>query len=190
MKLHGLRGALGNHILPTLGQKPVSEIKLEHVTAIITELRQRRTMAMTKRVRTIVSAILGFAEGRGWVERNVALSNSEELKVRHVVTSNPAIKRPVDLGKFLLRLDDLSLGSVAMAMRLLVILPVRPGELVKMRWEDVDLVDTDWRYVVGKTKHLDKAKPWSCCVRDTRLVSWIKPATVGCLFHRSTPVTD
>ncbi len=37
-------------------------------------------------------------------------------------------------------------------------LPVHPGELVQMRWEDVDLVGADWRYVVSKTKHLDKSK--------------------------------
>lgn len=154
----GFRGALTNHVLPSLGKKPVTDIKLEHITAIITELRCKRTMAMARRVRTIIRAVLGFAEGRGWVERNVALSNIEELKIRHVVTSNPAIERPADLGKFLLRLDDCSFGSVATAMRLLVMLPVRPGELVKMRWEDVDLVGADWRYVVSKTKHLDKSK--------------------------------
>lgn len=154
----GFRGALQNHILPAIGERPVSEIKLEHITAIITELRYKRIMAMARRVRTIIRSILGFAEGRGWVERNVALSNTEELKIRHVVTSNPAIERPADLGKFLLRLDDLNLGSVAYAMRLLVLLPVRPGELVKMRWEDVDMIGADWRYVVSKTKHLDKSK--------------------------------
>ncbi|MNJ52300.1 Prophage CP4-57 integrase [compost metagenome] len=154
----GFRGALTNHVLPSLGKKPVTDIKLEHITAIITELRRKRTMAMARRVRTIIRAVLGFAEGRGWVERNVALSNIEELKIRHVVTNNPAIERPADLGKFLLRLDDCSFGSVATAMRLLIMLPVRPGELVKMRWEDVDLVGADWRYVVSKTKHLDKSK--------------------------------
>jgi hypothetical protein len=90
--------------LPSLGKKPVSDIKLEHITTIITELRRQRTMAIARRVRTIIRAVLGFAEGRGWVERNVALSNIEELKIRHVVTSNPAIERPVDPGKFLLRL--------------------------------------------------------------------------------------
>lgn len=90
--------------MPSLGKKPVSDIKLEHITTIITELRRQRTMAIARRVRTIIRAVLGFAEGRGWVERNVALSNIEELKIRHVVTSNPAIERPVDLGKFLLRL--------------------------------------------------------------------------------------
>jgi integrase len=100
-------------------------------------------MAMARRVRTIIRAVLGFAEGRGWVERNVALSNIEELKIRHVVTSNPAIERPADLGRFLLRLDDCNDGSAAYAMRLLIMLPVRPGELVQMRWEDVDLVGAD-----------------------------------------------
>lgn len=149
--ISGFTGALNNHILPAIGKKPISEIKLEHITTIITELRRQRTMAMARRVRTIIRAVLGFAEGRGWVERNVALSNIEELKIRHIVTSNPAIERPSDLGRFLLRLDDCNDGSVATAMRLLVMLPVRPGELVQMRWEDVDLVGADWRYVVSKT---------------------------------------
>ncbi|SDT39595.1 Phage integrase, N-terminal SAM-like domain [Pseudomonas lini] len=120
----GFRGALNNHILPAIGKKPVSEIKLEHITTIITELRRQRTIAMARRVRPIIRAILGFAEGRGWVERNVAVSNIEELKIRHVVTSNPAIERPADLGRFLLRLDDCSNGSVATAMRLLVMLSI------------------------------------------------------------------
>jgi len=141
--ISGFSGALNNHILPAIGKKPVTEIKLEHITTIITELRRQRTMAMARRVRTIIRAVLGFAEGRGWVERNVALSNIEELKIRHVVTSNPAIERPADLGRFLLRLDDCNDGSAAYAMRLLIMLPVRPGELVQMRWEDVDLVGAD-----------------------------------------------
>ncbi|SFW30035.1 Phage integrase, N-terminal SAM-like domain [Pseudomonas sp. NFACC04-2] len=78
--ISGFSGALNNHILPAIGNKPVSEIKLEDITTIITELRRKRIMAMARRVRTIT------------------------------------------------------------AMRLLVMLPVRPGELVQMRWEDVDLV--------------------------------------------------
>ncbi|WP_416768954.1 tyrosine-type recombinase/integrase [Pseudomonas sp. RHF3.3-3] len=154
----GFRGALRNHILPAIGTIPVTEIRLEHITAIISALRRARTMAMAKRVRTLIRAVLGFAQGRGWLERNVALSNTEELKIRQVVTSNPAIERPADLGRFLLRLDELAPNSVTTAMRLLVMLPVRPGELVKMRWEDIDLINADWRFVVSKTRYLDKSK--------------------------------
>nr|WP_263974290.1 N-terminal phage integrase SAM-like domain-containing protein [Pseudomonas lactucae] len=107
--ISGFSGALNSHILPAIGKKPVSEIKLEYITTIITELRRQRIMAMARRVRTVIRAVLGFAEGRGWVARNVALSNIEELKIRHIVTSNPAIERPADLGRFLLLLDECSM---------------------------------------------------------------------------------
>ena len=118
----GFRGALRNHILPVIGEKPVTEIRLEHITSIISTLRRARTKAMAKRVRTIIRAVLGLAEGRSWVERNVALSNTEDLKIRYVVTSNPAIERPADLGQFLLRLDERDVSTVTTAMRLRVML--------------------------------------------------------------------
>jgi integrase len=156
--LSGFKGALTNHVYPMIGKKPVSEIRLEHITNIIATLKDKGTMAMARRLRTIIRSVLGFAEGRGWVERNVALSNSEELKIKHVVNSNPAIEKPDDLGTFLCRLDECDHGSVSTALRLLVMLPVRPGELAVMRWEDIDLVSADWRYVVGKTQHLSKTK--------------------------------
>jgi len=102
----------------------------------------------------------------------VALRTIEKLKIRRVVTSTRRSSgRRISAG--LLRLDERSSGTVAAAMRLVVMLPVRPGELVRMRWEDVDLVGADWRYVVSKTKHLDRSKhivpclsrPWCCCAR-------------------------
>lgn len=64
--ISGFSGALSNHILPAIGNKPVSEIKLEHITTIITELRRQRimamamAMAMARRVRTIIRSILGL----------------------------------------------------------------------------------------------------------------------------------
>ncbi|CAI8856286.1 MULTISPECIES: phage integrase central domain-containing protein [Pseudomonas] len=53
--------------MPAIGKKPVSEIKLEHITTIITELRRQRTLAMARRVRTIIRAILGLPRAAaGW----------------------------------------------------------------------------------------------------------------------------
>ena len=61
--ISGFTGALNNHILPAIGKKPITEIKLEHITTIITELRRQRTLAMARRVRTRVVD----EEGKGWV---------------------------------------------------------------------------------------------------------------------------
>lgn len=60
-----------------IGQRPVSDIRLEHISQIITTLKTQGSMAMAKRVRTIIRSVLGFAEGRGWVD---AMSRSVTAK--------------------------------------------------------------------------------------------------------------
>lgn len=54
--ISGLSGGRNDHILPAIGKKNVSEIKLEHITTIITELRRQRIMAMARGVRTLIRA--------------------------------------------------------------------------------------------------------------------------------------
>jgi integrase len=156
--LSGFRGALSNHIFPTLGKIPVSEIKLEHVSTVLSRLTGQGKVAMAKRCRTIIRSVLGFALGRDWIARNVALGRSDELDIQHTVSHAAAIEKPAELGRYLCKLSTLGADSVAQALRLLVLLPARPGELAAMRWEDVDLVDADWRYVISKTKRQSTAK--------------------------------
>lgn len=156
--LSGFQGALANHIYPTLAKMPISNIKLEHVSAVLTKLTNEGKVAMAKRCRTIIRAVLGFALGREWVTRNVALGKSDELEIQHTVSHAAAIEKPAELGRYLCKLDTVGQDAVAQALRLLVLLPARPGELAAMRWEDVDLVEADWSYVVSKTKHQNTQK--------------------------------
>lgn len=156
--LSGFQGALANHIFPTLGKMPVSEIKLEHVSTTLTKLTSQGKVAMAKRCRTIIRAVLGFALGRDWITRNVALGRSDELEIPHTVSHAAAIEKPGELGRYLCKLDTIGKDTIAQALRLLVLLPARPGELAAMRWEDVDLVDADWAYVISKTKHRSTEK--------------------------------
>nr|WP_053160415.1 site-specific integrase [Pseudomonas sp. P1.8] len=156
--LAGFRGALAKHIYPTLGKMPVADIKLEHVADVLTKLTSKGSGAMAKRCRTIVRGVLGFAHGRGWITQNPAISTSDELKIQHAATSAAALEKPEDLANYLQRLTDLGQESVPQALRLLALIPARPGELASMRWEDVDLDTADWRYVISKTKHLNTEK--------------------------------
>lgn len=156
--LAGFKGALANHLYPTLGKMPVADIKLGHISAVLSKLTSKGMMAMAKRCRTIIRSVLGFAHGREWVQNNVALGRSDELEISHVVTHSAALETPEELGLYLRRLDISGDGSVQQALRLLALLPCRPGELSAMRWEDVNLSGAEWRYVVGKTKHLSRDK--------------------------------
>jgi integrase len=156
--LAGFQGALANHLYPSLGKMPVTDIKLEHISTALSKLTSKGMMAMAKRCRTIVRAVLGFALGRSWVPHNVALSKSDELEIPHTVSHAAAIEKPGELGRYLCKLDTIGKDTIAQALRLLVLLPARPGELAAMRWEDVDLVEADWAYVISKTKHRSTEK--------------------------------
>jgi integrase len=146
----GNRGKLENHIYPILGDMPVTEIKAGDISTVIERLGEKRVMA--KSVLGLIKAVLGYAQVRGDTEQNVAAGRHKLLKP--ILTKHhSAILDPVELGKYLRKLD-LALNSVSVlsALRLLVILPVRPNEMVSMRWEQLDLGAAQWVFTVKKGK--------------------------------------
>ncbi|AZC76273.1 integrase, putative [Pseudomonas chlororaphis subsp. piscium] len=146
----GNRGKLDNHIYPVIGDLPVTEIKAGDVSTVIERLGDKRVMA--KSVLGLIKAILGYAQVRGDTDQNVAAGRHKLLKpiqTKH----HSAILDPAELGRYLRKLDSASNGiSVLSALRLLVILPVRPNEMASMRWEQIDLSTAQWFFTVKKGK--------------------------------------
>lgn len=64
----------------------------------------------------------------------------------------PAPTDPAEVGR-LLRMLDAYDGSpeVRAALRLLPLLFTRPGELRRMRWEEIDFAAAEWRFTASKT---------------------------------------
>lgn len=159
--IQGFQGALANHIYPAIGGMQVSEIRLEHIAGILRNLEAKGTTSMAKRVRTIVRAVLGYAQGLGWVELNVADSRGGALRIDHRVQNFAAIETPNELGRFLHVLGTGQDDVISRALRLLFLLAPRPGELATMRWEDLTDLESDtpeWRYVPGKTARKEQGK--------------------------------
>ena len=60
------------------------------------------------------------------------------------------------MGEFLVKLDDYhGKNFIRMAMKLLALTFVRPGELRFARWEEVDLKDNLWR-IPGHRMKMDR----------------------------------
>lgn len=151
------RRALESHAHPVLGDLPVADIKASHINKVVDRLGESPTMA--RYVLGIVKAVLGYAEVRELVSRNVAQGKSGLLP-DHVTKSHAAFTQPAEyaqLGELMRRLDayEGANGSVGNALRLLVRVACRPGEIVAMHWRDVDLDAATWRYQVTKTKNRD-----------------------------------
>ncbi|MBH2076447.1 MAG: integrase arm-type DNA-binding domain-containing protein [Pseudomonadales bacterium] len=169
--MKGHRLALKNHIFPVIGDRPVTEVKVSHIAEVIDNLGEKRVMA--QRVLGLMKSVLAHAEVRGYIDQNVAAGRHKLLKPVET-TNHKAFTDPVELRKYLEKLDTAKNGvSVLSALRMLVVLPVRPGELVEMRWEQVDLDAGEWRYVVSKTAR-DKKRGEHIVPLPTQVVSLLR----------------
>lgn len=148
--LAGHRGALKNHLYPVVGDMPVADIKYSHVKDARDRLVGYPTAA--RYAVSLLRSVLDYAKEEELVENNVAAGRSRSLK-KHKTQHHVAIIDPDGMTEFLRRLDahrDCTDGWLS-ALRLLVLVPARPSEMASMLWEDVDLDNGTWMYVVPKT---------------------------------------
>ena len=145
------RQAVGKHILPALGKMPA--LAVDH--ARVTELHQglRRTPVMANRVVDVLSRIYNAAEDKGLIPEasnpcRLVMKNRERARERFL--TDEEFQR---LGRVLDEAGTrkgVSVHAVA-AMRLLLLTGCRKGEVLSLRWEQVDLEALELRMSDTKT---------------------------------------
>lgn len=186
--LSGYRGGLENHIYPLIGDLPIAEVTYSHALELVDRLGS--ATAMVKHVLSLLKMVLDHAEGR-FVEGNVLAGRRIKLPT-HKKVSRKALEDPVDLGNFLCLLDEYPKRngiSVLSALRLLTLLPVRPIELVCMRWQDVNFEEAKWVYKVSKTDRFLQVPLQTQAVEILRtlkaesLTDWVFPSPMHAARH-------
>lgn len=145
--LDGYRSALG-YAYRAFGNTPIAAVTL----VVITDLEESiKASSMAPKVRDRIRDVLDYALRKGMIERNVAVA---KRVATHSTEPRPALEDAESLRLYLEKLNAIDFRSYGLreALGLLVLLPVRPVELVTMRWSDVDLETGTWVYVVSKTK--------------------------------------
>jgi len=123
------------HLHPALGRVPLAKLTPEHVQAMLVRLAAREPALSPTTVR-YVYAVLRIALGRalktGRVIRNVATLVDAPPKARHDVAplTGPQVRHLIDVTHED-RLTALYVTAVGLGMR--------QGELLGLRWSDVDL---------------------------------------------------
>ena len=142
---------LGRDIFPRIGEKPVAELTAPELLAALRRIEARGTLDTAHRTLQVCGRVLRYAVATGRAERDVSgdlRGAFPPVKRKHF----PAITDPKEVGP-LLRLLDGYPGTlpVRCALRLVPLLFVRPGELRKAEWADIDLDGAEWRYTATKT---------------------------------------
>ncbi len=139
------------YLFPRLGNKPIAEITAKDILATLRRLEKEGKLHTAHRTLTACSQAFRYAIATGKAEADPCRDLRGALppeKVKH----RAAITNPVKVGALLRAIDSYEDSIVvSCAMRLASLVFVRPGELRKAEWKDIDFDNAEWRFTITKT---------------------------------------
>lgn len=138
-------------IFPWIGSKPIAEIAAPELLTTVRRIEDRGAVETAHRALGNCGQVFRYAIATGRATRDISADLRGALppvKGEHFA----AITEPKQVGALLRAIDGYT-GShvVRCALRLAPLVFVRPGELRKAEWKDIDLPAAEWRYTVTKT---------------------------------------
>lgn len=145
---------LKDNSFSSLGHRSIGEIEPQDVILVIRKIEKRGALDVAQRVLQDVRRVCRYAVQTGQLKINpVSELNAEIIKGRK--TSHRASLPREELPEFLRALDGyVERGRLItlLAIRLLILTFVRPGELRGARWEEFDLENEVWRIPGARMK--------------------------------------
>lgn len=130
---------LEKHVLPRLGSRKVDQLSRREVEAL--HHAMRRTPTMANRVLAVLSAVMTYAERQELRPQN---TNPCRLVERYREKSRERYLSPDELARLGETLAAAEKGkdehpSAILALRLLALTGMRKGEVLSLRWSEIDL---------------------------------------------------
>jgi len=144
---------LERDIFPWLGGKAIAEITAQQLLAIIRRIEERGALETSHRALSDCGRVFRYAVATGRAERDPSGDLRGALPPVGEKKHFAAVTEPKQVAELLRTLDGYE-GTLIVrnALRLAPLVFVRPGELRKANWADIDLENAEWRYYVTKTK--------------------------------------
>ncbi len=142
---------LENDINPHIGKLPIKDIKTPPIYELLKKIEARQAPTRAILARQIVSSIFNLAIRTNRADHNMV----EPLKgdIARCVVEHRKHLQGDDLPDFLRKLEDYT-GHVttSIALKLLLITAVRPGELCGALWSEFNLDKQEWRIPATRMK--------------------------------------
>lgn len=143
--------SLVNDVFPKIGFKQVNKVTAQDVLSVLQNIETRDALDVARRVNQRCVAIFDYAIAKNLCEFNPAIGRTKALKT-HTVKHRPSL-RENQLPEFMQQLETYK-GSniVQLALKLLTLTFVRPGELRWARWDEIDEKKAEWRIPAERMK--------------------------------------
>lgn len=124
------------HILPAIGDKTLGDITTQDVQRIFNEIGDRAKLETKKKARVVLNQIFKMAVEDGYMVRNPLDSSSIKIKGSESTPTEPYTVAQMQY--FAAHLNDIHNDTERAWLALCIALPLRPEEVLGLRWVDVD----------------------------------------------------
>jgi len=147
---------LEDNVFPWIGTKPIRDVTSDDILLCMDRMAERGAVDTARRVLQILKKVFKWAIGRGFITTSPAAHiEAKEHLPKVAVQHRAALKDPQQFGTLLKAIDAYQGGFVVkIALKVLSLTFVRPGELRHAEWAEFDL-DADepvWRIPASKMK--------------------------------------
>ncbi len=140
-------------LFPALGARPAKDIMAPELLACLRRIESRGAVETAHRARGYCEKVFAYAIAHGQAESNPALAIRGTLKAKAEERHYAAITEPRAVGELLRAIDGFKGQYVTRcALLLSPLLFVRPGELRRMEWRELDLEAARWVIPANKMK--------------------------------------
>jgi integrase len=147
-----VQSRLDRDILPYLQNRPVNEITAKEVLIICRRVESRGAIESAHRIKVIISQVMKYCVSSALIESDPCRDLKgalEQTTPKHM----SAITAPEEIGALLRAIDDYQGQEITRsALKLAPLVFVRPGELRKAEWAEIDLDRNQWKIPADKMK--------------------------------------
>jgi len=152
-----VQDVLDRDLVPFLGDKAVAAVTTVDVRRLVDAVVTRGAASHAGRVLQTAHQLFRFAQGRG----DITLNPAEPLDAGALGVVNNSSKRFLtteEIPLFWRALDTIRTPTVRNALRLLLLLGTRTGELLAAEWDEIDLKAATWTVPVAHQKLTKRAE--------------------------------
>jgi len=127
------------YLLPFIGSKPIDEITPPDMRKLLLQIQDKGVLDTLQKIKSIASRVFSYSVGMGVITVNPVRDLPSDIFKKKLQKHYATITDPKEIGWLLNTLDGHK-GSyqVKTALMLAPYLMLRPGELTKLTWKEID----------------------------------------------------
>lgn len=144
---------LKRELKSAIGHRPIGEIEPPELLRALKKVEAREHYETVSRMRSLASQVFRFGIASGYCQRDMAADLKDAL-TSPKSKPRPGLTDPVAVGNLCRAIDGYGGKGpvVRLALRLLSLTLVRPGEVAKAEWAEIDLESRIWTVPAAKMK--------------------------------------